>query len=33
MIKAVNSGKPLLLSSPKCAGAAAIARLANLLLN
>lgn len=33
MIKAVNSGKPLLLSSPKCPGAAAIARLANLLLN
>jgi pilus assembly protein CpaE len=33
MLKAVNSGKPLLLSSPKSAGAAAIARLVNLLLN
>jgi pilus assembly protein CpaE len=33
MIKAVNSGKPLLLSSPKSAGAAAIARLIDILLN
>jgi len=33
MIKAVNSGKPLLLSSPKSAGAAAIARLVSILLN
>lgn len=31
MIKAVNRAKPLLLNSPKCAGAAAIARLANTL--
>jgi Flp pilus assembly CpaE family ATPase len=32
LVKAVNSGQPLLLSSPKSAGAAAIARLANSLL-
>lgn len=32
MIKAVNSGKPLLLSSPQSPAAAAIAKLANLLL-
>ncbi|MEW5959699.1 MAG: response regulator [Chloroflexota bacterium] len=33
MVKAVNSGKPLLLNNPKCAGAVAIARLAGMLLN
>ena len=33
MIKAVNSGQPLLLSSPKSAAAAAIARFAGTLLN
>lgn len=33
MIKAVNSGKPLLLSSPQSAAAAAIAKLANALLS
>jgi pilus assembly protein CpaE len=33
MIKAVNAGKPLLMSSPKSAGAAAIARLVSTLLN
>ena len=32
MIKTVNSGKPLLLSSPNSAGAAAIIRLARALL-
>ena len=32
-VKAVNSGQPLLLSSPKSAGAVAIARLANSLLS
>lgn len=32
MTKAVNSGKPLLLTSPKSAGAAAIGKLANMLL-
>jgi pilus assembly protein CpaE len=33
MIKAVNSGKPLLLSSPQAPAAAAIAKLATLLLS
>ncbi len=33
MIRAVNSGQPLLLSSPKSAGAAAIARFASTILN
>jgi MinD-like ATPase involved in chromosome partitioning or flagellar assembly len=33
MIKAVNSGQPLLLGSPKSAAAAAIARFASTLLN
>jgi pilus assembly protein CpaE len=33
LVKAVNSGQPLVLSSPKSAGAAAIARLANSLLS
>ena len=33
MIKALNSGQPLLLSNPKSAGAAAIARLATILLS
>jgi pilus assembly protein CpaE len=33
LVKAVNSGQPLLLSSPKSAGAVAIARLANRLLS
>ncbi len=33
MIKAVNNGKPLILSSPKSAGAGAIVQLANRLLN
>jgi MinD-like ATPase involved in chromosome partitioning or flagellar assembly len=32
MIKSVNSGKPLMLSYPKSAGARAIARLANTLV-
>jgi len=32
MIKAVNSGQPLLVSSPNCAGAAAITRLTRTLL-
>lgn len=33
LVKAVNSGQPLLLSSPKSAGAVAIARLANSLFS
>ncbi len=33
MIKAVNSGKPLMLSSPQSAGATAIARLASALVS
>jgi MinD-like ATPase involved in chromosome partitioning or flagellar assembly len=32
MIKAINSGKPLMISSPQSAGAAAIAKLAGALL-
>jgi DNA-binding response OmpR family regulator len=33
MVKAVNSGKPLLLNTPKCAGTAAIVKMTTLLLN
>ena len=32
MVKAVNSGKPLLLNSPQCAGTAAIIKMANMIL-
>ena len=32
MVKAVNSGKPLVLSNPRSAAAAAIGKLANVLL-